>query len=144
MKTSGVGCEPKFGLLVFLGHPSVYLWLFPILDTLANENYYNLLPCPCNLAFWICAWLAKRLHLIDEPCGFWHLQSESTKMAFKNWLWEIGKAFRILTNWFILITTQRVKMTLDMVDTGRGENCQCSRITIYHDIEVQHRPIAKH
>ena len=35
-------------------------------------------------------------------------------------------------------------MTLDMVDTGRGENCQCSRITIYHDIEVQHRPIAKH
>ena len=22
MKTSGVGCEPKFGLLGFLGHPS--------------------------------------------------------------------------------------------------------------------------
>ena len=23
MKTSGVGCLPKFGLLIFLGHPSV-------------------------------------------------------------------------------------------------------------------------
>ena len=64
-------------------------------------------------------------------------------MAFR-WLREIGKAFGILTKWFILIATQRVKMTLDMVDTGRGENCQCSRITIFHDIEVPHWPIAKH
>ena len=108
-----------------------------------TETYYNLLPCPCNLAFWICAWLAKRLHLIDETCGFWNLKSESKMMAFR-WLREIGKAFGILTKWFILIATQRVKMTLDMVDTGRGENCQCSRITIFHDIEVPHWPIAKH
>ena len=49
MKTSGVGCEPKFGLLGFLGHLNALPWTRRVLahlgawvvDILAPEQHYE-------------------------------------------------------------------------------------------------------
>ena len=43
MKTSGVGCEPKFGLLGFLGHPNLHSSHSKLLRALIlHLNYFSL------------------------------------------------------------------------------------------------------
>ena len=107
MKTSGVGCEPKFGLLGFLGHPSLHWYS-------SNWNvhtWYHLgETSPPGLRTWVVssffpksswderdAWMARRNHPIELPTyDNWIVRSCEMCIVVKNQICRFVRIVKML------------------------------------------------